>query len=104
MKTRFGYIRIFVDTRAFPTRWPVNTALFLLTLVFVRGILALSMSALSEGGDDVSLVTCDDRGYPLGSIPSGYFGARAVLGADPRRVGDGKVAARNLDRGKRNTR
>ncbi len=37
-------------------------------------------------------------GYLLGSIPSGYFIARAVSGIDPRRVGDGNVGARNVYR------
>ncbi|MDE3091774.1 MAG: glycerol-3-phosphate acyltransferase [Chloroflexota bacterium] len=37
-------------------------------------------------------------GYLLGSIPSGYFIARAVSGIDPRRSGDGNVGARNVYR------
>ncbi len=37
-------------------------------------------------------------GYLLGSIPSGYFIARAVSGVDPRRVGDGNVGSRNVYR------
>ena len=37
-------------------------------------------------------------GYLLGSIPSGYFIARAVAGVDPRRVGDGNVGSRNVYR------
>jgi glycerol-3-phosphate acyltransferase PlsY len=37
-------------------------------------------------------------GYLLGSIPSGYFIARAVSGVDPRRAGDGNVGARNVYR------
>jgi len=37
-------------------------------------------------------------GYLLGSIPSGYFIARAVSDVAPRRVGDGNVGARNVYR------
>ncbi len=37
-------------------------------------------------------------GYLLGSIPSGYFIARAVSHVDPRHVGDGNVGARNVYR------
>ncbi len=37
-------------------------------------------------------------GYLLGSIPSGYFIARAVSGVDPRHMGDGNVGARNVYR------
>ncbi len=37
-------------------------------------------------------------GLLLGSIPSGYFIARAVSGIDPRHAGDGNVGARNVYR------
>ncbi len=37
-------------------------------------------------------------GYLLGSIPSGYFFARAVSGVDVRHIGDGNVGARNVYR------
>jgi acyl phosphate:glycerol-3-phosphate acyltransferase len=37
-------------------------------------------------------------GYLLGSIPSGYFIARAVSGVDVRHIGDGNVGARNVYR------
>lgn len=37
-------------------------------------------------------------GYLLGSIPSGYFIARALAGVDPRHMGDGNVGARNVYR------
>ena len=35
-------------------------------------------------------------GYLLGSIPTGYFIARAVSGVDVRHIGDGNVGARNV--------
>ena len=37
-------------------------------------------------------------GYLLGSIPSGYFIARAVSDVDVRHIGDGNVGARNVYR------
>ena len=37
-------------------------------------------------------------GYLLGSIPSGFFIARAVSGVDVRHIGDGNVGARNVYR------